>query len=388
MLKEKQSPNKNPFFIFTDKLSYEEYDYYIKKLVRNFNPNADKTSIDRLYEIYLNLFDSLEKMPWYRINTTNLGLFSKTQANLQYWIDRGWSENESLEKRKKRQSTCTPEIAKKIQATLNSKSKEEIAIINKKKGNALNVEWLMENKKLSYEQAKEKIFNQCSNAGKIKNTLYKKLGKAVSNRQLEFYIEKGLTLEESKKALAERQNTTSIKSYILKYGIKEGTKRYESRIEKFKNNWIEKSDEEKLLINQKRLIRNNFFSNESFIFFKTLEEKININIKCLYGESEYFLYDNINKTIYFYDFCIPELKIMIEYHGSFWHANESKDSSDWSCPFYTYEDSLQRDHRKKLTAERNGYLYYIIWDYQRNDIKIINNILNTLNKLNNGRIID
>ena len=99
-------------------------------------------------------------------------------------------------------------------------------------------------------------------------------------------------------------------------------------------------------------------------------------MNCLYGDDEYFLYDDVNKKIFFYDFVILERNMIVEYHGSFWHANAQKDSKDWKNPLYSYEESLQKDSKKKILAEEQGFSYYVIWDYQRNDKKTIVRILN------------
>ncbi|MFM2010810.1 MAG: Tenacibaculum phage PTm1 [Bacteroidota bacterium] len=375
-MKGTQSKSKNPLSIFKNKLSYDDYIKYVRQLVSNFNYDADTNEFEKMYQRYLDNYVQIEKKQASRICLSMIGFFSATQLNINYWIDRGWSKAQAIEKIKKRQSTCTPEIAAKIQATLSKKTKEEKAEINKRKGNGLNADWLVKNQGLTQEEAKQKIFNRCSRAGKIKNTLYKKLGKAVSDRQLSFYLERGLTLEDAKNALKERQTTTSLQAYVKKYGYDEGIKRYEKRIDLFKKNWANKPDDEKLEIICKRIKRNKFFSTESYIFFKEIEKNYFINLNCLYGKNEYFLYDNVNKKIYFYDFVIPEKKIIIEYHGSFWHADSNKSKENWKNPIYTYEESLQKDKEKKRIAEEAGFLYFVVWDYQRNNQETIKNLLN------------
>jgi len=373
---DKRFRSKAPLSVFKNKLSYEDFIKNVRQLVPNFNQDADECFFTKSYARYLERYSIIEKTSTSRINLSIVGFFSKTQLNTEYWLDRGWSLDSALEKIKSRQSTCTPEIAKKIQATLSRKTDVERAEINKRKGNGLNVEWLVENRGLSREEAEQKIFNQCSTAGKTKNELYRRLGKAVSNRQLEFYIERGLTLEDAKVALKERQTTTSLQAYVKKYGQAEGKRRYEKRIQLFSKNWQDKTEEERVTITCKRLKKNKFFSNESYVFFQKLEKERFDNLLCLYGENEYFLYDAVNKKIFFYDFVIPEQKTIIEYHGSFWHANPERQPSDWKNSLYSYEESLQKDKEKKRIAEEHGFSYFVVWDYQRNCEKTIDKILN------------
>jgi len=377
---EKQSRSKAPLSVFRNKLSYEDFVKNARQLVPNFNQEAAEQCFIEMYSRYLESYSIIEKTPASRIKLGTIGFFSKTQLNIKYWTDRGWDDEYALEKIKSRQATCTPEIAKKIQATLSQKTDDEKAEINKRKGNGLNVDWLIENRGLSRKEAEQTVFNRCSKAGKIKNELYRSLGRAVSNRQLDFYIEKGLTLEDAKTALKERQTTASLQAYVKKYGQVEGICRYEKRIHLFRKKWQDKTEEERIAITCKRLKRNKFFSNESYVFFQKLEKELFPNFNCLYGEDEYFLYDDASKKIYFYDFVIPEQQIIIEYHGSFWHANPERNPGEWKNFLYSYEESLQKDEEKKQIAEKNGFSYYIVWDYQRNNMKTINTLLNIKQK--------
>jgi len=379
-MKGKQSWSKAPLVVFRNKLSYEDYLENIRKLVPNLNQDASMQKFAEMYDRYIANFSKIEKTLASRIKLSTIGFFSSTQVNVKYWLDRGWNEEEALAKIKVRQSTCTPEIAKKIQETLSKKSDEEKAKINKSKGNGLSVDWLVKNKGLSLEEAKQTIFERCSAAGKIKNELYRKLGKAVSNRQLNFYIDRGLSFEDAKEALKERQSTTSLQAYIKKYGESEGLRRYEKRINLFRKNWRNKSDDERVSIIHKRLKKNKFFSIESFDFFQELEKNYFTNYQCKYGENEWFLYDDQNKKIYFYDFLVVEKKMIIEYHGSFWHANVEKSAMDWKNSFYSYEESLRKDEEKRKLAEEQGFTIVVIWDYQRNCKKTIETLLNIKQK--------
>jgi len=375
-MKGKQSWSKAPLSVFRNKLSYEEFVENVRKLVPNLNQDASEQKFSEMYDQYISRFNTIEKTIASRIKLSTIGFFSSTQVNAKYWLDRGWNEEEALAKIKARQSTCTPEIAKKIQKTLSKKTDEEKAKINKSKGNGLSVNWLIKNKGLSLEEAEQHVFDRCSNAGKIKNELYRKLGKAVSNRQLDFYIERGLSLEDAKKALKERQSTTSLQAYIKKYGKTEGLRRYEQRINLFRKNWQNKSDDERVSIIHKKLKKNKFFSNESFEFFQELEKNYFTSYQCKYGENEWFLYDDQNKKIYFYDFLVVEKKMIVEYHGSFWHANLEKNVEDWKNSFYSYEESLKKDEEKRKLAEENGFTYKVVWDCQRNYKETIETILN------------
>jgi hypothetical protein len=80
--------------------------------------------------------------------------------------------------------------------------------------------------------------------------------KAAKNRsyttRLDYWINKGLTEDEAKIALKERQTTFSLEKCIEKYGEIEGIKRWKQRQEKWLNTLNSKSDDEKSEINKKK----------------------------------------------------------------------------------------------------------------------------------------
>jgi hypothetical protein len=108
-------------------------------------------------------------------------------------------------------------------------------------------------------------------------------------------------------------------------------------------------------------------SKESLVFFKPLYKfcrKLGIQRKDIYfgikGSKEFFIRDNslpINGG-YFYDFTIPSLNMVVEYHGTFWHP---KNPSLWKNPFLSYDEAKIKDGYKQLIAENFGFSYFIVW---------------------------
>ena len=117
-MKDKQSWSKSPLSVFRHKLSYKDFLENIRRLVPNLNQNASAQKLSEMYERYIANFDKIEKTSASRIKLSTIGFFSSTNTNIKYWLDRGWSEEQALLKIKNRQSICTPDIAKKIQETL------------------------------------------------------------------------------------------------------------------------------------------------------------------------------------------------------------------------------------------------------------------------------
>lgn len=126
------------------------------------------------------------------------------------------------------------------------------------------------------------------------------------NTRIEYYINKGFSLEEAYKKLSKRQSTFSLEKCISKYGYENGFKRWKERQEKWIKTLNEKSDIEKERINLKkhrgnanikkesacRLYFINFFNDEiSFwkvgITSKTLDKRFKLKLLKLHHNLDY-----------------------------------------------------------------------------------------------------
>ena len=76
-------------------------------------------------------------------------------------------------------------------------------------------------------------------------------------------------------------------------------------------------------------------------------------------KSEFFLKDN--KNIYFYDFTIRNLQLIIEFHGVAFHAKNESDI--WMNPFTNQEakENIEKRRVKNNLAIRNGFKLLEIW---------------------------
>lgn len=107
-------------------------------------------------------------------------------------------------------------------------------------------------------------------------------------------------------------------------------------------------------------------SKESLCFFNKLLDKIshlNLNYNLgIDGNTEWFIYDKENKKFNSYDFCIKELNVIIEYHGSLWHYNPNYEYKG-NLPFgMTVEKNLKKDMYKQELAVYNGFKYFMVFD--------------------------
>lgn len=233
-----------------------------------------------------------------------------------------------------------------------------------------------------------------------------------------YWIEQGYSQEEATLLVSKSQNTTSLISFIERDGEEEGTRKYlqlnaiksfaaslagfiqkygetegrikynhscksrgctlENCIRLYGNNGAEIYNERKA-----RMMENlTTYSKESIKYFIPLYKRLR---KCgikkddifwgIHPQGEYFLRDQEN--IYFFDFTIPKLKIIIEYNGQVFHPKEHQ--HDFISPYgILYEDAWNKDILKKELAINHDYTYIVIFS---DELPTIDQLFNQLTGL-------
>ena len=230
---------------------------------------------------------------------------------------------------------------------------------------------------------------------------------------------KGMTDEEFKQYNNSRSIT--LENMIKKYGEKEGTRvfreyREKQRYKKSKQRYIDEFGEEQGLkifkeINKKKIqnLENfqrkygdedglrryrNFvgkrfkgFSNIASNLFSQIESLVNSDkVSFLYLPKNLELLLEKIGGFYKYDFCIPELKFIIEFNGDVFHGNPQLfTESDCPNPFdrtLTAKQMWLNDKEKIDLAKSEGFDVMVIWerDYRNNPKIIVNNIIKTINE--------
>lgn len=235
---------------------------------------------------------------------------------------------------------------------------------------------------------------------------------------------KGMTDEEFKRYNNSRAIT--LKNMIKKYGKEEGTKvfneyREKQRYKKSKQRYIDEFGEEEGLkifneINKKKIqslenfqrkygkeeglrrycdflaSRRCSFSKMASSLFRKTESSLNRNdITYIYQpKTEEFSIYQKNRS-FFYDFCIPELKFIVEFNGDVFHGNPQLfNESDRPNPFdrtLTAKQMWSNDKEKIDLARSKGFEVMVIWerDYRNNPEIIVNDIIKTISeKLKNS----
>lgn len=201
--------------------------------------------------------------------------------------------------------------------------------------------------------------------------------KRIHPTTLEYYIDKGYSVEESGKMLYNRQVTFSKDICVEKYGKEEGLKIWVDRQERW----------------QKSLLNN---GNIKCGYSKISQELFNEIIKYYIIEDIPYVYYAIKNKEYYisrknfgffsYDFTDSNKMKIIEYNGDKYHANpDIFDSNDYPHPYYkekgpTANDIWKKDKLKIDLAKNEGFDVLVIWDseYRKDKNKTIEKCLNFL----------
>lgn len=345
-------------------ISFETVNDFLQeyKVDLNINPSSIPSLINKIL-IEIKQTDS--------ITLSKLNLKYK-KTSKEYWIIRGWDLNYSLKKAKEANQVYShPGRLEKKGYSLDEIKK--IVSNSCKKGyvtltNRLNYDEILNRRNRGLSKHRYiKIINPLTGVfytvdeseQKYKDDQRRASISANKNRKsesfntkIEYYLAKGLSLDDAKTALFERQIRNGLTYYINRYGLVQGTTKYFSRIEKYGNK-IKKLREE---FPKKWKTSGKKYSDASKLFFDSLINEINDlkNLTIFYAENEYFIYDSTNKKIYFYDFYVKELNLIIEYHGVIWHPRK-RVQEGWLHP-YTKETSEKYydldKHKEKLAKDK------------------------------------
>jgi len=305
--------------------------------------------------------------------------------NIDYWLSKGYNEIEAKKEISIIQKNRSIKGIEKRNKNINYKSRlspfkkeywikkgiidnDEIKFkINSQR--KLNVEYWL-NKGFNKEESIIKVSdyqkeNNTKNIEKWKNKKDTYEYKKQRNVNIEYYLDKGFSIFDSKNMLKERQSTFTLEKCIIKHGLKKGTEIYNNR----QKEWSKK------MFNENTCMA----TGRSMIADKFIEEIIkNINNKTitsqfLYGDNEKFIYDNLEKKGKKYDLCYN--KKIIEFYGDFWHSNpkifEANDIH--KIKKIKCSEIWQSDKRKIESAEEHVYEVLIIWEseYINNQYEII-----------------
>lgn len=154
----------------------------------------------------------------------------------------------------------------------------------------------------------------------------------IHTTSIQYWLNKGYSEEDAKKKLSERQRTFTLEKCVAKYGDEEGRRIYEDRQKRWLNTLNDRyGDKWDELSSKKSPSSPTYFSYESQALFWEIEaNRTNKEHKsrfALNGDSRNneLEFERDNGRHYFFDYCIPDIKCVIEYDGSRWHNEETKE---------------------------------------------------------------
>lgn len=182
--------------------------------------------------------------------------------------------------------------------------------------------------------------------------------------KIEYYLSRGYSEEEGRKIIKEIQNRFSLNKCIEKYGI-EGQKIWKDRQEKWKRSLNSKTEQEKIEINRKKLFNNSGYSKISQKLFWNIYEKFSENnIKFEELTGELVLYNKDLNKHYRYDYVDFTRKKIIEFNGDFWHCNPEKYNEDFNHKILksSAKKIWMNDKIKIDWISSKGYKVMVIWE--------------------------
>jgi very-short-patch-repair endonuclease len=202
----------------------------------------------------------------------------------------------------------------------------------------------------------------------VKKKKYERVSKTKTQRRtIEYWVQQGCT-EEQATAQIKKYSPPShlLQSFIERHGEEIGKKLHRQTYEKQRKTKMEKYGS---------LMLNGYVSKASIKYFKPLYKLLRksgiLKTDILWGigkQREFTTFDKETNKNYAFDFVIKSKKVIIEYNDAFWHA---RDKSEWKNPMVTYEQSQERDTNKLRVASKLGFDIIYIWSDNLPDIQTL-----------------
>lgn len=224
----------------------------------------------------------------------------------------------------------------------------------------------------------ENFIRRANGNVKLGTKRYKIFCKKSAHTEETFKIKFGTNYKEHWDSYRRSKNSYDLDYYIKRYGEKLGKrklrKRYKASIvnyEKYVEIYGEKQADAKYFDYCKRKTKYwreqgyGSATKESMKMFSPICRKLDkAGIKYKIGlenNAELALFDRDSKKPYFYDFCVPDIKLIIEFDGAS-HPHPkltTKELENWRC-FYSGVSGIERrkaDKRKAFVAKQSGYKF-------------------------------
>lgn len=378
--------NRKEIFRSTDHI--EVFNFFITKIkITNF-----KQLTPEMGEVIKTFVESNEQLNWQEGLHSFSKLFNKAKTNQQidYWLARGWTYEEAIEKISCQSKKASGEAAKAFAEMKKDKNIWD----NFKATRTSTLEYYID-KGLSIEEAK--VARKERQATFSREKLIEKHGEEEAEKILTIRNKKWLG---SMKANHDWENLSkrkamTLENMIKKYGEEEGTEKYHNWKENVvpsKNNYIKKfgnQEGEHLWDERFANWKGKSNSKSALLFFNPIITEL----KKIFDDDEIFIGDTNGyeywlkygeNNIFFYDLTIRPLNLIIEFHGIHVHPNPSWEKNKWDIWRQAYNKKTAAevrdyDTKKKALAENQGFRVIEVWSDENLPEKqeiIINEIKN------------
>lgn len=348
--------------------------------------HVELSFVRTLYDRYVSTigqYSTKEQLPTTALAL--LGLVAGSTKKAAYFVERGWAEHIAVQKVSDLQNTNSPEAVARRRGCSLSEASEVIAErMSRKTATAIalagGVDLHRQKKSATALKVREAVIAKWANSQgvigtpaelssaymqhlavqqyvNVANGTFKR---PLANTSLQYYLNKGLTVSEAEAARSARQQTFSLDKCVEKYGVDEGTRRWQNRQDKWQETMCNKPEEERTRIKIAKISNGSFVSKESTQFFDPIVDELKSRFVMHIGDTEYYI--NTGSKFWKYDFCIPELQLIVEYNGIHVHPRDDFDDT-WTHAFTkeTKTERMMHDQSKHAAAVAKGFTVLYVW---------------------------
>jgi hypothetical protein len=191
-------------------------------------------------------------------------------------------------------------------------------------------------------------------------------------KTLQYWTDLGFSLEQAQEKTKKYLNPPKhdLQSFIDRHGEELGLEKYKLSSQKRNETKLKKYG---------KIFNNPCVSKTSLKFFKPLYKLLRKSgfkkediMWGIGGAREFTTKDSITNNNYAYDFTILSKKLIIEFNDPFWHA---RDKEQWKNPFSTYEESFKKDQHKLEVVKRFGFDIIWVWSDNLPNAEDLKNII-------------
>lgn len=200
--------------------------------------------------------------------------------------------------------------------------------------------------------------------------------------KIEYYTARGYSEEEAKVIISELQNRFSLKSCLEKYGDIEGERIFKERQKKWIDTLNSKTEEEKIEINRKKITGSSYSPISQKLFWDIYNLVGNAKVKFAEMKGEFHVL-NENNSWFAYDYVDIQRKKCIEFNGDFWHCHPEHFEPEQihRIKGKKVKDIWELDKNKKDFIEKLGYKVLTIWEseYRKSPQQVLEKCIEFIN---------